>query len=77
MEDVLFAYNLKKEKEICMHKHIDQFILNAYMSKPSPYFQWHTPFKALYYYVTASREQQKIFKRAWQIIVEKKQSKPY
>jgi hypothetical protein len=75
-KEILDLFLLKKEKDETMQRKIDEHILNEYVKQPKKEFSWSTPFKALYFYWNASPQQYKLFKRAWNIILQKDDDKP-
>ena len=76
IQEVVELYLLKKEKEKTLHLKINEHILHQYLNNEKPQYQWNTPFKALYLYLTMTTEQRQIFKRAWDVITQKDDDKP-
>jgi hypothetical protein len=75
-KEIVDLFLLKKEKDEKMHRKIDEHILNEYLNQPKKEFTWVTPFKALYCLWNASPQQYKLFKRAWDIILQKDDDMP-
>jgi hypothetical protein len=74
--EVIDVFLLKKEKEIELHRQLDKHIFNEYLNQPKKDFSWSTPFKALYYYYSATPQQRRLFQRAWTIILQKDDNMP-
>ena len=55
---------------------INEHILQEYINMEKPKYEWHTPIKALYLYLTMNTQQRKIFKRAWNVIIQKDDDMP-
>lgn len=68
MQNLLDLYRIKQERDQELKTQIKAHILQMHMARPKPAYHWTTPFKALYYRMTATSEQTKIFHLAWEAI---------
>ena len=59
--EIVDLYLLKKEKEEALKNKINNHILQEYLKMEKPKYEWHTPIKALYLYLSMDKQQRKIF----------------